>query len=184
MRAQGRYVHDAIPVVEIWPASGADDAVRKAVGDSFALGRTRTTQQDVEFAINQLVEVAVRALSPGVNDPFTAITCTDRLVTAILHLMRREFPSRFRVDEEGTLRSITDQPDFADLCDSAFHQIRQSRAKLPAVMIHLLDSLNLLLREARTLEHRCALERHIDLVRCAGIREADEPSDRDDIRER
>lgn len=180
----GRYIHDGIPVVEIWPANAADDAIRKAVSDSFAIGRTRTAQQDVEFAINQLVEVAVRALSPGVNDPFTAITCTDRLVTAILHLMRREFPSRFRVDEEGALRGITDQPDFADLCDSAFHQIRQSGANLPAVIIHLLDSLNLLLREARTLEHRRALERHIDLVRRAGIREADEPSDRDDIRER
>lgn len=180
----GRYVHDGTPVAEAWPAANVDDAVQKKMRSGFMLGLTRTSQQDVEFAINQLVEVAVRALSPGVNDPFTAITCIDRLSTALLHLMRLDFPSRFRVDGEGALRVIADRPDFAGVTDAAFHQIRQSGANMPAVAIRLLESLSFLLEHATTDQHRRALERHVQLVRRAGMRESDERSDREDMEER
>ena len=180
----GRYVHDGLPVAEIRPATAADDGVRGKVRAALIVGGTRTSHQDIEFAIHQLVEVAARALSPGVNDPFTAITCIDRLTTAILHLMRCDFPSRFRVDGEGRLRVIADRPDFRGLADAAFHQIRQSGANLPAVTIHLLSSLTLLLEQARSEEHRRAIARHVELVRRAGVRESDEPSDRADVNER
>ena len=100
------------------------------------------------------------ALSPGINDPFTAMTCIDRLTTALLHLMRRDFPTRFRVDGEGSLRVIADRPDFAGIVDAAFHQIRQSGASMPAVAIRLLESLSLLLEYASTDQHRRALKRH------------------------
>ena len=180
----GRYVHDGTPVAEVWPAANVDDTIQKKVRSAFMLGRTRTSQQDVEFAVNQLVEVAVRALSPGINDPFTAITCIDRLSTALLHLMRRDFPTRFRVDGAGTLRVIADRPDFAGVTDAAFHQIRQSGASMPAVAIRLLESLSLLLEHATTDQHRRALERHVELVRRAGMRESAERSDREDMEER
>ena len=180
----GRYVHDGTPVAEVWPAANVDDATQKKVADAFIIGRTRTSQQDVEFSINQLVEVAARALSPGINDPFTAMTCIDRLTTALLHLIRREFPPRFRVDREGKLRVIADRPDFAGVTDAAFHQIRQSGANMPAVAIRLLESLSLLLEYATTDQHRRALERHVALVRRAGLRESDERADREDMEER
>lgn len=177
----GRYVHDGLPVAEVWPATAADDGVREKVRAALMVGGTRTSHQDVEFAIHQLVEVAARALSPGVNDPFTAMTCIDRLTTAMLHLMRCELPTRHRVDGEGRLRVIADRPDFRGLADAAFHQIRQSGANQPAVTIHLLSSLTLLLEQAGNEEHRRAIEHHIELVRRAGIRGADEPSDRADV---
>ncbi len=180
----GRYVHDGTPVAEIWPADALDDRLQKKMLSAFIIGRTRTSQQDVEFAINQLVEVAVRALSPGINDPFTAITCVDRLTTALLHLMRRDFPPRFRIDAEGELRVIADRPDFAGITDAAFHQIRQSGANMPAVMIRMLESLSLLLEHAKSDHHRRALERHVALVRRAGMRESDERADREDMNER
>jgi uncharacterized membrane protein len=180
----GGYVHDGTPVAEAWPAAKADDAVRKKMKSAFMLGPTRTSQQDVEFAVNQLVEVAVRALSPGINDPFTAMTCIDRLTTALLHLMRREFPPRFRVGGEGSLRVIADRPDFGGIADTAFHQIRQSGASMPAVAIRLLESLSFLLEYATTDEHRRALERHVALVRRAGLRESEERSDREDMEAR
>ncbi|HEX7154830.1 MAG TPA: DUF2254 domain-containing protein [Thermoanaerobaculia bacterium] len=180
----GRYAHDGIPVAEVWPAARADDAIQKKVRSAFMIGRIRTSQQDVEFAINQLVEVATRALSPGINDPFTAITCIDRLTTALLHLMRREFPPRFRVDAGGSLRVIADRPDFAGVTDAAFHQIRQSGANMPAVAIRLLESLSLLLEHAATDQHRRALEHHLQLVRRAGLRQSAERSDREDMEAR
>lgn len=177
----GRYVHDGVAVAEIWPAAAADGRVRAKVRDAFLIGRTRTSNQDVEFALHQLVEVAARALSPGVNDPFTAITCIDRLSTSLLHLMRRDFPARFRVDGEGRLRVIADRPDFRGVVDASFHQIRQYGAGHPAVTIHLLEMLTLLLEHATTEQHRRALEHHVALVRGAGVRETAEPHDRRDI---
>lgn len=180
----GRYVHDGTPVAEIRPKSRTDAEVQREVGKAFMMGRTRTSNEDVEYALNQLVEVALRALSPGVNDPFTAITCIDRLSTGLLHLMRREFPSRYRVDDEGDLRVIAEAADFPGITDAAFHQIRQSGATIPAVMIHLLESLEVLLEHATTEEHRSALRRHVELVRRAGLREWSEPEDRRDLLER
>lgn len=180
----GRYVHDGTPVAEVWPVANLDEPIQKKMTSAFMIGRTRTSQQDVEFAVNQLVEVATRALSPGINDPFTAITCIDRLTTALLHLMRRDFPPRFRLDGDGTLRVIAERPDFAGVVDAAFHQIRQSGANMPAVAIRLLESLSLLLEHATTDQHRRALDRHVDLVRRAGIRESAERSDREDMEER
>lgn len=177
----GRYVLDGVAVAEIWPAAGVDDGIRAKVRDAFVIGRTRTSNQDVEFALHQLVEVAARALSPGVNDPFTAVTCIDRLSTGLLHLMRRDFPSRFRVDSEGQLRVIADRPDFRGVVDASFHQIRQYGAGHPAVTIHLLEMLTLLLEQATSDEHRRALEHHVALVRRAGVRETAEPLDRRDI---
>lgn len=180
----GRYVMDGIAVAEIRPAGRASEAVRAAVESVFIFGRTRTSQQDVEFAINQLVEVAVRALSTGINDPFTAIACIDRLSTGILHLMRREFPSPHRVDSEGRLRVVANRADFAGITDAAFHQIRQSGAAVPAVAIRLVDALRALLEEAKTDEHRRALQRHLTLVTAAGVREAAEAADQRDLLER
>jgi len=180
----GRHVFDGVAVAEIRPAAAVDDRIRRKVRDAFLIGPTRTSKQDVEFALHQLVEVAARALSPGVNDPFTAITCIDHLTTALLHLMRREFPPRFRVDRNGTLRVIADRPDFHGVVDAAFHQIRQSGAALPAITIHLLESLTMLLEQATTDEHRRALEHHVNLVRRAGLQASDEPWDRRDIDDR
>ncbi len=180
----GKYVHDGRPVAEIWPATAVDDSIRRTVADAFIIGRTRTSQQDVEFAINQLVEVAARALSPGINDPFTAITCIDRLSTGLLHMMRRDFPPRFRLDADGQLRVIADRPDFLGVVDASFHQIRQSGANMPAVTIHLLESLKILLEHANTDEHRRALGRHVELVGRAGLRESGERSDREDVQDR
>lgn len=180
----GRYAHDGIPVAQIRPPHRASEEVKEEVAQAFVTAWTRNSQQDVEFAVNQMVEVAVRALSPGINDPFTAITCIDRLTTAILHLMRTEFPSRFRVDGEGRLRVIADRPDFKGVVDAAFHQIRQTGAQLPAVMIRLLEALTLLLEQAKTDQQRRALERHIELVRSAGVRETEEPEDREDMNDR
>ena len=177
----GRYVLDGVAVAEIWPAAGVDERVREKVREAFLIGRMRTSKQDVEFALHQLVEVAVRALSPGVNDPFTAITCIDRLSTGLLHLMRRDFPSRFRVDGEGQLRVIADRPDFRGVVDASFHQIRQSGAGHPAVIIRLLEMLTLLLEQATSDQHRGALEHHVALVRRAGVRETAEARDRRDI---
>ena len=76
----GEYVFPGAPIALMTPAvKGADAAIREAT----ALGPTRVSTEDLEFAVRQLVEVAVRALSPGINDPHTAVAVLDRLGAAL-----------------------------------------------------------------------------------------------------
>lgn len=81
--------------------------------DQFIIGDTKTSQQDLEYSIRQMVEIAARALSPDVNDPYTAITCIDNLTETMCHLAQVKFPSPYRFSEEGNLRIIAEtfEPD-------------------------------------------------------------------------
>jgi uncharacterized membrane protein len=90
---------------------------------SFAIGVSRTPTQDLYFLSNQLVEIAVRALSPGVNDPFTANQCIDQLSKMLNELSRRSFPSRFRKDERGNLRIITTEESWGDVVERSLGPI-------------------------------------------------------------
>lgn len=135
----GDYVVAGTPVATVWPRG--TDALARRINDALILGAQRTPLQDVAFSIDQLVEVAVRALSPGVNDPFTAMTCIDRLVSALCRLARRRFPSPFRVDADGALRVVVEPPTFAALVDTAVDQIREYGRDSTAVTVHLIDAL-------------------------------------------
>ena len=93
-RRPGHFVVATRPLVLVWPGSRLTDQLADRVNAAFALGNQRTQGQDIEFAVNQLVEIATRALSPGVNDPFTAMTCVDQLGSALSRLARREVHRR------------------------------------------------------------------------------------------
>ena len=97
-RRPGQYVVAGWPLVRVWPGDRVTESLAVRVNAVFVLGNQRTATQDIEFAIHQLVEIAVRALSPGINDPFTAITCVDRLGSALRRLAHRDLPSRYRFD--------------------------------------------------------------------------------------
>ncbi len=81
-RRPGHYVVAARPLAMVWPGNRVTDELINRINSVIALGNQRTFGQDTEFAVNQLVEIAIRALSPGVNDPFTAMTCVDHLGSA------------------------------------------------------------------------------------------------------
>lgn len=72
----------------------------KTLQNHFILGTSRTSQQDMEFSIHQMVEIASRALSPGINDPYTAISCIHNLSSTLSYLCTVELPSPLRFDEE------------------------------------------------------------------------------------
>ncbi|MFG0264126.1 MAG: DUF2254 domain-containing protein [Rhodopirellula sp. JB055] len=95
------------------------DQVRRG----FTIGFSRTPTQDVFFILNEFVEVATRALSPGVNDPFTAMQCIDWLSDGLVQLSRRELPTRYRMDSEGELRIITTAVTRKDFVDSMLGQL-------------------------------------------------------------
>jgi uncharacterized membrane protein len=152
--------------------------------DQFILGSQRVPQQDAEYAILQMVEIASRALSPGINDPFTAMTCIDNLTAVLTYLLRVRFPSRYRYDEEGVLRVIADVVDYPGLLDAGFNQIRQYAKGNPAVLIKLMEALQTLYRSAFLRVHRKAVQRHARMVLHLARNSFDDPNDLQDLEQR
>lgn len=170
-RRPGHYVIADRPVVMVWPGDRVTDDLRQQVNVAFALGRERTPNQDIEFAVDQLVEVAVRALSPGVNDPFTAIACIDHLGSALSRLVRRDTPSIYRLDEQDQLRLIAPSFTFPAVADAAFNQIRQYGRTSVAVTIRLLETIAEVAHFAHRTADRGTLLRHAEMI-ARGARES------------
>jgi uncharacterized membrane protein len=183
-RRPGHYVLAGLPVARVWPPERATAEVTRAVAATFIRGPVRTPTQDAEFIVNQLVEVAVRALSPGINDPFTAITCIDRLASGLARVARREVPSPLRLGDDGRLRVIAEPVTFPALLDAAFNQIRQYGRTSAAVLIRLLEVIADLTAVATRASDRAALARHTQMVARAAHDGLTEGNDRRDVEER
>jgi uncharacterized membrane protein len=166
----GHYVTAGISLVLVWPGDRVNEDLSKKVNKAIILGKQRTPAQDVEFAVSQLVEIAVRALSPGVNDPFTAIRCVDRLGSALFRLAGRAIPSPYRRDKQNQLRVITPPVTFPAFLDAAFDQIRQNARTNASVTIRLMDTIAVVAGSAQRPEDRAALLRQAKLI-ARGARE-------------
>ena len=176
----GDYVFPGAPIALMTPpAEGTAAAIRNAT----ALGPSRVGSADLEFAVRQLVEVAVRALSPGINDPHTAMSALDRLGAALCDIVRLRLPSGVSVRNDWPVLVIP-SIDYDGLTDAMFHLIRQNAARSPAVLIRLLEVLAVVLSCERDPARVKALQRHADLVLGDAEREVATPADLDDIRKR
>ena len=120
-------------------------------------------QQDVAFGLRQLVDIALKAISPAVNDPSTAGVCIDRLGSLLADVAAREPGDRLIADGEVT-RVVIAQPTFVDLVDLAFNQLRQYGRGDLAVSIRLLGAIAVAARPA-TVEQRAVLRVHADRLR-------------------
>lgn len=139
----GDFVMAGDPLVTAWPppgeaADGDADGLARRVNRAFVLGAERTLQQDVRRGILELVEIAVKALSPSVNDPTTAILCIDRLGDVVARLGCREFPPPSRAGGDGRILLYAPRQEFGALAELAFDQVRHYGADSPVVMLHLL----------------------------------------------
>lgn len=153
----GKFCFEGDILVRLWPCDDLDDDLVQAIRDSFYFGTRRSLTQDVEFAIDQLVEIAVRALSPGVNDPFTAINCVDRLGAALCMLSERQIPSPYRSDDKGKLRIVTEVSTIPGIIDAVFDQIRQAARANTAVTLRVLETISAVARHTQNREFRSAL---------------------------
>lgn len=153
----------------------------KRIADQFVFGKIKTSEQDLEFSIHQMVEIASRALSPGVNDPYTAMTCIDHLASTMCYLAEAQFPSSYRFDEDGNLRVIANVIDFEGVLDAAFNQIRQFSEDSTAVIIRLVEALGIILKFTRTETHKKAVVKHIEMVLRLGEASITEKNDLHDL---
>lgn len=154
----GSFVEPGVVLAHVVPAE-ASDAVESIVRTALLVRRARTERQDIEFAIQQFVQVAARALSPAYNDPFTAVMAIDRLAPALSDLAARPWPTPERCDATGTVRVVADTPAFPVLVSQAIGEIRSwGRASL-TVTVRLLEALALIGRHATREEDRAAILR-------------------------
>ena len=184
VRRPGDFVTEGHPIVRIAPRSRGSEALERRVRAAFIIASQRSVEQDVGFAFEQLVSVGVRALSPGINDPFTAIQCIERLGAGLGQLARRKLPSAWRLDERGRRRVLAHPMTFAELLESSYAMIRPYATSNPQVTARMLDMIELVAADVRRPEDRRALaEQARVLKRQAQDATADE-HDRVHIRER
>lgn len=183
-RVPGHFVVAGCPLLLVWPGERVTDLPTDQVNSAFALGNQRTSGQDIEFAVTQLVEVALRALSTGVNDPFTAITCIDHLASALSRLAARDMPSPYRYDSTDQLRVIAPGSTFAEVTDVAFNQIRQNARSSAAVTVRLLETIAVVVRFAHRPSDRAALLRHAEMIARGACDVLSEDEDRQVVEDR
>ena len=177
-RRPGDFLIEGVRIARVWPRQRLSEDDRKLVRKACFVGPQRTQEQDVEFPVNQLVEIAVRALSPGINDPFTAVTCIDSLGAGLCRLASREFPPLVLADAEGKPRLLVDRSSFAGVADAAFDQIRQYGRESVAVTIRLLETIGEIALFARTEEQCRALRRQADMIKRSSLESFAEENDR------
>lgn len=137
LRRPGEFVFPHTAVARISkPIDDAEDAIR----DCIALSRQGGSPGDLTFPVAQLVEVAVRALSPGINDPRTAISVLNRLGATLTSLSRRSLDDGVR-ETNGVVRVRFPPLDYADLTSVMFEMIRESAGGSPSVLIHMVTVL-------------------------------------------
>ena len=159
-RRPGQFVNGGDGIFEVWPAERNDDHLATRLGSTYELGRSRTLSQDAAFALDQLVDVAVRALSPGINDPFTAMQCLDWLGDALIRLAERRIPDPWRAGEDGRVRVLTYPLGFGSLADASFNMIRQNARGQASVQLRMLETIGRVLERARRPEDRDSLLNH------------------------
>ncbi|HEY9032884.1 MAG TPA: DUF2254 domain-containing protein [Pseudomonadales bacterium] len=183
-RRPGNYVVTGMILADIYSHEPLPDPVIQQVQDACVAGKVRTPRQDAEFAIHQMVEIAARALSPGINDPYTAIACIDNLTATMCHLTGVRFPSRYRYNENTELRVVADVLTYRGMLDAAFNPVRQYAEGNPAVVIRLMEALATILPFCRNNEQKLAIEHHARMVLRLAQHSFGEPDDLQDLLQR
>jgi uncharacterized membrane protein len=179
----GHFVVKGSPLATVWPADAAP-AVARGFERMHFTGPHRTLTQDLSFAIDQLVEIAIRALSPAVNDTFTAITCVDWLGDSLCKITARWDPPRILRDRFGFVRVITAEARYDRLVQRAFEKIRQASGGMPAIMIRQLDALTKIMDATTAADRRTVLTQQAEMILRACDATVPEPADRADVRRR
>ncbi len=141
LRRVGHFVPAGVPLVKVARIDRLPPGGDSALLGAFEFGPSRTLQQDVEFGVLQIVDIALRAISPAVNDPSTAISCVDQLSRILIRFAAREPPESVLYDLPGVPRVVLSWIDFDRLLDAAFEQIRLYSQTDVAVSLRMLRAL-------------------------------------------
>ncbi len=176
----GHFLVQGHPYVRVWPATAVGEVAHELAG-AHVTGPYRTLAQDVSFGMDQLVEICIRALSPAVNDTFTALTCIDWIGDSLYKVTGRWQPTRVYRDGNGLVRVIAAETTYPRLVSRAFEKVRQAGRGMPAVLIRQLEALARIMERTTTEDERQALLDQAAMIERLSEASVDEASDRADI---
>jgi uncharacterized membrane protein len=160
-RGQGAFVTGGTPLIFGGPATRITPALEARINDAFALGSTPTMQQDVAFGLRQIVDIALKAISPAVNDPTTALNCIDHLGAILVMLAARKYPDQNRYDAIGHVRVVVHERTFHDLARLAYDQNRHYGAGDHVIVLRMIDVIAQVAAVTPSPEHREALREQL-----------------------
>jgi uncharacterized membrane protein len=176
----GEFVVEGTPLISVADPGGPDEDTTDALNAVYVISRYRTVDQDASFGIRQLVDIALKALSPGINDTTTAVMCVNYLAAILVRLAPRPIATVRRLDN-AELRVIAKGPSFASLLAESFDQIRQNAAGNTAVLTRLLQALETIAGQTANLRRRQALLQQAELIAALAERTIPSPHDRGDV---
>lgn len=176
----GDYVFPGARVME---ASAPAPDLDKVLSANTAVGSRRVETADLEYAVRQLVDVAVRALSPGINDPQTAVAVLDRLGAGLCEIAGRRLPDGATI-RDGAVVFVRPSVTYDGLTDAVFNTIRQNAQGSPAVLIRLMEVLTAVACVEPSPLRRVTLARHAGLVMTVAERGDIEPAAMSDLMDR
>ena len=175
----GHFLTNGHPMATVWPPEAAP-AISRRLEKVHITGPMRTLSQDIAFGIDQLAEIAIRALSPAVNDTFTALTCIDWLGDSLCKIAVEWHPQSSHQDHLGVIRLITAPVSYERLIQRSFEKIRQASDSMPAVLIRQLDALSTVMAVAPPGRSQVILDQAAMIARVSE-RTVPEPADQADI---
>ena len=175
----GHFLMHGHAMATVWPPEVADKISRR-LERVHITGPLRTLSQDIAFGIDQLVEIAIRALSPAVNDTFTALTCIDWLGDSLSKIAVSWHPRTFHRDGNGEIRLITAPVSYERLVQRSFEKIRQAAGGMPAVLIRQLDALHKIMTVAPASRSQVLLDQ-ADMIQRLNLRTVPEATDQADV---
>lgn len=180
----GGYVVKNQPIVTIYSKTEFKEHYPLNLDNYLIIGTSRTPQQDAEHSIQQMVEIACRALSPGINDPFTAISCIDNLTSTMCYLTQVKFPPSYKFDDDDQLRYVFKPLTYQGMLDAAFLQIRQFSKGSPSVVIRLLEAMITIHDFASHSIQKMAVQKHAKMIMRVAESSFEDARDLEDIRKR
>ena len=175
-RGIGEFVVEGTPLLSVAGPGGLDEETTAELHAVYLISRQRTVQQDAAFGIRQIVDIAMKALSPGINDTTTAVMCVDYLAAILVRLAARRIATSHRLDQ-GELRVIARGPSFESLLAEAFDQIRQNAEGNVAVLSRLLQALVIIAGQTTNARRCQALRQQTDLITAVAERAIISPHD-------
>ncbi len=164
LQRPGEFILSGEVAALVWPAAKVDERLAKHLRRGVQVGNQRTPTQDIEYAINQLTEIAVRAMSPAINDPFTAMTCLDYLAEGLAKYASYGEADPNFYDEDGRLRLIYDPAGLDELLNAAFDMLRHASCDNASVLLHMLKAIESIGQGVKSPAVLEDLLRHVRLV--------------------
>lgn len=177
----GSFVEAGSAVVSIWPAERVTPRLRRQIGRAVRVRRHRSVETDPDYGVRQLTDIAVKALSPGINDPTTARLCVDHICVVLGHVASRDPPPAVLRDGDGTARVFLRRREFEDIMDTALREIGEYGAPHRAFTLHVLGALGRLGGEVADPERRERVWEHVRSVAARAAQRSETPSERAEI---